>query len=83
METTTQYSLFDRTRAALAAYEAADAAFDEHADAESLAALDAAEKAIGEAFADDTATINRREDALTMPSCGHEWAWLRWTLENY
>ena len=62
---------FTRTRAALAAYDAAGDAMDAHPrDASNEAALaviaawDAALMAVAEAFADDTADVNARATAL-------------------
>jgi len=61
-----------RTRAALAAYDAALVAFDEAATVEDLAPLQAAESAVGEAFALDTA--DRNDPAVARDTGVH---WLR------
>jgi hypothetical protein len=61
-----------RTRAALAAYDAADAAIDTASDADVEAAFaraDEARRALGSAYADDTADRNDRATVESFVMC--------------
>lgn len=72
---------FARTRHALAAYDAADRAVGDATlldDIErALERREAARDALGEAFAADTADLNERDIALSVPRCPAGVAFLR------
>lgn len=73
---------FDRTSAALRRRDDAGRAFDAEPTEASLAALEAAEQALGEAFADDT-PHNDRDRAVQVVTYPAGLAWLRRLVENY
>lgn len=68
-----------RTKQALGHYDRSRDAFIADPNEQTAQALDDAEKAIGEAFAQDTSDRNDPETARRQVVCG----WLRYMVEKY